>query len=297
MLAGCYVATDRDALDGEALTRAVAELNALPGRRGYVTTTFCEQSRFFQPANGARIDAVRHAIEQHYSGSALEPVLLTSLLEAADRVDSTTGVQMAYVKQWADRSFRPLELRVPELLPGRGTAVRGDACAVAPDLGAFDLAYLDPPYNQHRYEANYHIWETLVAWDAPEHYGVACKRTEIRDGGRSAFNSRRTMPAALAQVVRDVRARLLVLSYNDESWMGLDELVEACRVRGHVEVLAFESNRYVGARIGIHNPAGKRVGSVGRLRNLEYVLVAGDRDEVLHALEPWRESLVVDRAS
>ncbi len=297
VLAGCYVATDRDALDGEALARAVAELNALPGRPGYVTETFCEQSRFFQPANGARIDAVRHAIERRYAGSALEPVLLTSLLEAADRVDSTTGVQMAYVKQWADRSFRPLEFRVPELLPGRGTAVRGDACAVAPALGTFDLAYLDPPYNQHRYEANYHIWETLVAWDAPEHYGVACKRTEIREGERSAFNSRRTMPAALAQVVRDVRARLLVLSYNDESWMGLGELVEACRVRGHVEVLAFESNRYVGARIGIHNPAGKRVGSVGRLRNLEYVLVAGERDEVLHALEPWRDSLVVDRAS
>lgn len=105
------------------------------------------------------------------------------------------------------------------------------------------------------------------------------------------------MPGALAQVVRDVRARLLVLSYNDESWMRLDELVEACRVRGHVEVLAFESNRYVGARIGIHNPAGQRVGSVGRLRNLEYVLVAGERDEVHHALEPWRDSLVVDRAS
>ena len=38
------------------------------------------------------------------------PVLLTSLIEAADRVDSTTGVQMAYVKKWAPRSFRPLEL-------------------------------------------------------------------------------------------------------------------------------------------------------------------------------------------
>jgi hypothetical protein len=134
-------------------------------------------------------------------------------------VDSTTGVQMAYVKQWAPRSFRPLELRVPELLPGPGHAVRGDACAVVAGLGEFDLAYLDPPYNQHRYEANYHIWETLVAWDAPPHYGVACKRTEIRDGPRSAFNSRRTMLDALAQVVGDVRAGVVVLSYNDESWI------------------------------------------------------------------------------
>ena len=201
-----------------------------------------------------------HAIERDHAGSPLEPVLLTSLLEAADRVDSTTGVQMAYVKQWSDRSFRPLELRVPALLSGPGHAVRGDACVVARQLGEFDLAYLDPPYNQHRYEANYHIWETIVAWDAPEHYGVACKRTEVREGARSAFNSRRTMPAALAQAVRDVRARLLVLSYNDESWMTLDELLEVCGVRGHVEVLAFPSDALRGGPHRHPQPCGRAGG-------------------------------------
>jgi adenine-specific DNA-methyltransferase len=84
-----------------------------------------------------------------------------------------------------------------------------------------------------------------------------------------------------------------VLSYNDESWMDLEELVEMCRARGHVEVLAFASARYVGARIGIHNPAGERVGSVGRLRNLEYVVVAGERDEVRHVVSPWQDAVVV----
>ncbi len=274
------------------LVEAVAELNRLPGRAGYVTETFCVQSRFFQPHNGERIDAVRDAIESEYRGSALEPVLVTSLMEAADRVDSTTWVQMAYVKQWAPRSFRPLVLRVPDLLPGPGHVVRGDACAVVGGLGEFDLAYLDPPYNQHRYEANYHIWETLVAWDAPSFYGVACKRTEIREGTRSPFNSRRTIIDALTQVVRDVRASVVVLSYNDESWISLEALIEMCRVHGHVEVLAFASNRYVGARIGIHNPAGEPVGTVGRLRNLEYVLVAGPRSEVRRLVAPWRDQLV-----
>ena len=101
------------------------------------------------------------------------------------------------------------------------------------------------------------------------------------------------MAGALARVVRDVRARLLVLSYNDESWVGLQELVEMCRARGHVEVMAFTSARYVGARIGIHNPAGERVGSVGRLRNLEYVLVAGERAEVRHLVSPWNDAAVI----
>ena len=67
---------------------------------------------------------MRDAIDSEYAGSPLFPLLLTSLIEAADRVDSTTGVQMAYVKQWAPRSAKPLELRVPELLAGRGAPSR-----------------------------------------------------------------------------------------------------------------------------------------------------------------------------
>ena len=100
-----------------------------PGRDGYVTETFCRKSRFFQPHNGRRIDAIRDAIERDYRDSWMYPVLLTSLIEAADRVDSTTGVQMAYVKQWATRSHKDLELRMPELLDGPGRAEFGDACA------------------------------------------------------------------------------------------------------------------------------------------------------------------------
>lgn len=286
-LARCYVETDAGAVDRYELSRIVGRLNSIPGRPGYFTETFCRRSRFFQPENGARIDSVRDEIARSYRGDPIEPVLLTSLMEAADRVDSTTGVQMAYVKAWAPRSFRPMEMRVPELVDGPGRSVRGDACEIVSDLGTFDLAYLDPPYNQHRYEANYHIWETLVAWDAPCHYGVACKREELKSRPRSPFNSRRTIASAIDKVVTGVDARIVVLSYNDESWVSLEQLVEICSARGHVEVLAFDSNRYVGARIGIHNHLGDKVGSVGRLRNVEYVLVCGAREEVLHIAGPW----------
>ena len=288
VFAACYVATDATTTDRKALDDAIAELDALPGEPGYVTETFSRRARYFQPHNAARIDAVREAIARSFEGDALEPVLLTSLVEAADRVDSTTGVQMAYVKQWAARSYQKLTLRPPALLAGRGLAIRGDACQLAGTLGTFDFAYLDPPYNQHRYDANYHVWETLVAWDAPEAYGVACKREEIRTGPRSLFNSRRTMPGALAGVVRDLQADLCVLSYNDESFLTLDELLDICGIRGHVACLAFPSTRYVGARIGIHNPRGERVGTVGRLRNVEYLLVSGARSDVLRSIGPLR---------
>src|SRR5207302_3487582 len=99
----------------------------LPGQEGYVTSTFSQASRYFQPHNARRIDAIRTEIESRFAGQPLYPVLLASLLEAADRVDSTTGLQMAYLKQWSPRSHQPLVLRKPTLLPGPGRAIRGDA--------------------------------------------------------------------------------------------------------------------------------------------------------------------------
>jgi adenine-specific DNA-methyltransferase len=124
----------------------------------------------------------------------------------------------------------------------------------------------------------------LVAWDAPEAYGVARKRIDARDAStRSAFNSKRTMPAALASVVAALDCELLVLSYNDESWLGVEELEELCassaRPRGggrrEVATLAFDSARYVGARIGIYDPSGRKVGRVGHLSNRELLVIAG----------------------
>jgi adenine-specific DNA-methyltransferase len=172
----------------------------------------------------------------------------------------------------------------------------GDAVELAPSLGHVDLAYLDPPYNQHRYFTNYHVWETIVAWDEPEAYGVARKRIDARDPAtHSVFNSKRTMPAALASVVATVDCDLLVLSYNDEAWLALDELEAICAQpgpAGHgpraVAILAFDSARYVGARIGIFDPSGRKVGRVSHLSNQELLVIAGEADLVRRVVDAAR---------
>ena len=292
VFAQCYIATDARAVDERQLRTAIDELNRLPGRAGYFTRTFCEESRFFQPKNGARIDTIRAVLESDYRSSPLFPLLLTSLLEAADRVDSTTGLQMAFLKQWAPRAANELELRVPQLLPGSGVAVRGDAIELAASLPAVDLAYLDPPYNQHRYFSNYHVWETLVRWDEPEPYGVARKRLDVRsDENRSAFNSRRTMSDSLRHLISEVRAETIVVSYNNESWVSAADISGWLRDAGKAEVMTLDVDykRYVGAQIGIHNPAGEKVGKVSHLRNVEHVIVGGSSAAIAavrEALEP-----------
>ena len=85
------------------------------------------------------------------------------------------------------------------------------------------------------------------------------------------------MPAALASLIRRVRAEVVVVSYNDESWITAEQMTRSLRDAGHedVRMLAFDSKRYVGAQIGIYNPSGEKVGRVSHLRNVEYVFVAG----------------------
>lgn len=271
-LARCYVEADREthARDAE---RLIAELGALPGRPGWFTENYCEQARYFQPKNGARIEAIREEIARKGLPPGLEAVLLTSLLEAADRVDSTTGVQMAYLKQWAPRAHKDLSLRLPALLPraaaGPGEAHGLDAFEAAAALDG-DVAYLDPPYNQHSYLGNYHVWETLVRWDAPAVYGTARKRIDCRER-RSPFNSRRRFHEAYARLVAAVRAPVLVASFSDEGFLARAELEALLATRGRVHVLAYDYKRYVGAQIGIYDPRGRKVGTPGRLRNTEYL--------------------------
>ena len=273
-LARCYVQTDRADVQADA-ERLIGEFNRLPGVAGYFTATFCIASRYFQPHNGERVDAIREAILQKGLPAELEAVVLVSLMEAADRVDSTTGLQMAYLKQWAPRASKELALRVPDLLPraahGKGAAHELDALDAATQLEA-DVLYLDPPYNQHKYLGNYHVWESLVRWDRPEVYGVACKRVDCRTRS-SPFNSRTKIVDAMRGLIAAARARHLVVSFSNEGFIDRADMETLLGGWGRVTVLEHDFKRYVGAQIGIYNPQGARVGKVSHLRNKEYLYI------------------------
>ncbi len=289
-LATCYIQADFED-HRRHVPQLIAEFNSLPGRPGYFTATFCERSRFFQPANGARIDAIREAIAAKSLDPELEAIVLVALMEAADRVDSTTGVQMAYLKEWAPRSYHDIVLRVPDILPrpapGKCSARRLDAMEAAASVVA-DVAYIDPPYNQHSYLGNYHIWESLVLWDKPDVYGVACKRLDCRSR-RSVFNSRRRFKAALHDLLRSIRSKFVVISFNNEGYLSredMERLLGDCYGKdAQVVVIENDHRRYVGARIGIYNPQGDKVGKVGHVRNKEYLYVVA-RDGSIETAPP-----------
>ena len=269
-IATCYVQADAACWEAPA-QRLLDELSRLPPAAGWFTAQFCERARYVHPDNGARVDAIREHIATLDLEPELEAIALVALMEAADRVDSTTGVQMAYLKQWAKRAHKQLELRLPKLSSGTGRATRGDALDLARS-GALeaDLIYLDPPYNQHAYLGNYHVWESLVLWDKPELYGVANKRIDCKTR-KSPFNSKRKIHAAMAEIIAHARAKWILVSFNNEGYISREEMVALLATRGEVEVVERPFERYVGAKIGIYSPAGEKVGRVSHTKNKEFV--------------------------
>lgn len=274
VLASAYIATDADTIDTNRIQQLLDHLNALPGEPGYITRTFCEDARYFHPRNGARIDAIRAEIDQLLLSDQERAVLMTSLLLAADRVDSTTGVQMAYLKQWAPRAHNDLEMRLPDLIAGPGEAHQQDAVAFAKAGGTreVDLTYIDPPYNQHSYAGNYHVWETLVRNDEPEAYGIARKRVDIR-GVRNPWNSKPRFRATLMSLLTAIESRYFLLSFSNEGFVPTQELELLLREFGEVTRIDIDFQRYIGAQIGVHNPAGEKVGTVSHTTNVEHLFL------------------------
>jgi adenine-specific DNA-methyltransferase len=146
-----------------------------------------------------------------------------------------------------------------------------------------DVAYLDPPYNQHSYMGNYHVWESLVRWDKPETYGIANKRVQCRQY-KSPFNSKPRIRQAFGELVGALRAPNLLVSFNNEGYLDREEMIELLSERGHVGVAAADFKRYVGAQIGIYNPSGEKVGRVSHLRNKEYLFVVSASRRVVETV-------------
>lgn len=287
-LALAYIQADINLIDRPRIERLLSELEALPGRRGYYTIEYSEQARYFQPKNGRRIDAIRDAIDELQLTPEERAILLTSLMLGADRVDSTTGVQMAYLKAWAKRSHNDLELRMPDLLPGPGRATQLDAVAFVERGGTdgLDLTYVDPPYNQHSYFANYHIFESLVRHDQPETYGVARKRIDTRSSeNKSQFNFTRAFLPTFQRLVAGIQSRFILVSFNSEGFLSENQLMDVLSHRGYVQKISVDFKRYVGAQIGIYNPSGEKVGKVSHLRNQEHLFLVGNEADVRRAMK------------
>ena len=223
----------------------IEHLNNLPGKYGWFSENYGGEpnggsaiqkdgrKRIWQLHNTKKLDAIREEIDKIAKNRIEKSVLLTSLIIAMDKVDSSVGHQVSYLKKWAPRAYNTMKMEVPRLIidDKQHQVYQKDVFDLANDIEV-DLAYYDPPYGSSnelmppsrvRYASYYHIWKTICLDDKPKLVGVANRREDVGDTiSGSIFEEFRKndegqyiVIEALEKLIKNTPAKYVVLSYNN----------------------------------------------------------------------------------
>jgi len=254
-------------------------LNRLPEVKGWVTHNLCPRNDdvydpardrlFFKRRNGMRIDAIRQQIATWQAQGAINDVemsaLLAPLLYSASFVSNTSGVFKSFHQGWGGRTQTALE-RIESLIwltpsrfceigdPKRPAAEMWcvDAQHLANQMSGFevDVAYLDPPYNQHAYSSNYHVLNALTLWDqvdlpSPDTKGFKSGIDRAwRKERPSPYNSSKYAKEAYEKLLETINARYILTSYSTDGNIEPKDLLTANLKRGKVTLLTQDVPRY-----------------------------------------------------
>lgn len=272
VLARCHLA-NRGAVDSRELSVRVAELNAAVDSaafpRGFIEALYAPADEsnitkrdrvFYTKSNARRIDNYRRMLDA--LPEAQRVLLLGPLLSRASVHANTAGVFKGFYKNRRTqagqfggsgsdalgRILGAIVLEVPVLsrFECDVDVFKRDANALAREIGGFDVAYLDPPYNQHPYGSNYFMLNLIANYREPaEVSDVAGIPT---DWQRSGYNVRSRSLPLLADLAGTIDARFLLVSYNDEGFIAPAEMRAMLGRLGTVDVIETQYNAFRGSR-------------------------------------------------
>ncbi|MDR2597785.1 MAG: DNA adenine methylase [Treponema sp.] len=122
----------------------------------------------------------------------------------------------------------------------------GDSNKVIKDLPEVDLAYLDPPYNQHPYGSNYFMLNLILDYKYPENTSKVSGIPE--NWNRSDYNKSHKALQALTELVEGIKAKFVLISFNSEGFITVEQMKEMLKKTGKFQVLETKYNTFRGSR-------------------------------------------------
>jgi adenine-specific DNA-methyltransferase len=228
------------------------------GRRtGYITKHYspfegCERM-FFTVETAQKIDFVRSRIEDLKATLSEEEYtfLLASLLVSADAVSNVPAVYGCYLKKFKQKALKAFSLipvhTHPTAPPAGSNTFSLDV--LSQDLlnqVEVDVVYLDPPYNERQYSKNYFPLNAIakppsvVEADPP----LTGKTGIPADCFLSPFCQKKKVADAFDRLIKDLKATWVFLSYNSESLVSKEAMLEILKTYGTVSLVEREYKRF-----------------------------------------------------
>ncbi|GHS89058.1 restriction endonuclease subunit M [Campylobacterota bacterium] len=215
---------------------------------------------FYTPRNAAYIDTVRQLVEK--ISEEHRKYFLAPLLSEASIHANTSGVFKGFYKNRETKIgqfgginqnalFRitgDIKLPFPIFSNFNCETIicSGDSNEIIKSVPEVDIAYLDPPYNQHPYGSNYFMLNLILDYEYPKHTSKISGIPE--NWNRSSYNREISALNSLTELVQNIRAKYVIISFNSEGFITLEQMKNMLKKIGKFEVLETKYNTFRGSR-------------------------------------------------
>lgn len=211
---------------------------------------------FYTNYNASFIDTTRMLLENHqYKKYFLAPLLYVSSVNV-----NTSGVFKGFYKnkngigQWGGEGKNALsrittKMTLPMPIFSNYnvpfSVFQKDANVLANELDC-DLCYIDPPYNEHPYGSNYFMLNLITNYIKPQDISKVSGIT--KDWNKSVYNSKKTASESFFELINNLKAKIILISYNNEGIISEDEFKNTLLKFGSLNILEQKYNTFRASR-------------------------------------------------
>lgn len=214
---------------------------------------------FYTRRNAMFLDTFCSALNS--TSSEMRPFILGPVLSQASMYANTSGVFKGFYKNKngigqfggtgenaLTRIKRDIEVQRPAFSNFFcSTSIHNkDANRLVRELDAVDIAYFDPPYNQHPYGSNYFMLNLLCDYRRPQE--ISNVSGIPTNWSRSLYNKPKHAETALFDAVENVKAKFVLISYNSEGFIAHERFLSELVSLGDVSVMDTKYNTFRGCR-------------------------------------------------
>ena len=230
------------------------ELDEGKNKVGYITRNYspyeeCERM-FFTVENAMKIDYISQRISDENFSDNDYKFVLASLLLSADNVSNVPAVYGCYLKNFKAKATKALKIEpihTNKIKCKDGSIVYNkDVVTSFPENKKLNLVYLDPPYNERQYSKNYFPLNMIALSPEEQEKQPPLKgKTGIPENCfLSPFCKKGQVENAFDTIFSNINTEWLFMSYNSESIVSKERLIDIMKEYGEVSVIEKDYKRF-----------------------------------------------------